>query len=801
MTPMTALVREVTSATRTLMRAPVFLATAVLTLAIGIGLSTGVLAVAYGVLLRPLPYRDAARLLVITLHRSNDSQSDIGVSREQVDEYRRRARAFSGIAAYSTAQFTLRGAGDPRSVRGAMVTDGFFDVLGVAPQEGSTRHIEGGTPALAVSSRLAEQLGTAEPWRQRGLSIGPVSFSAAAMMPAGFAFPIDEVAVWVPADAVPKVAFFTVQDQRDFHLLARLAPGVTLAQAQEDAARVAGELNEGLTDPRKRFATVRSLDEELRRQPRATVLPFVWGVGVVLLIACANVSGLLVGRAVSRRREFAVRRALGGGTVQLLSASFAEPFAIACCGWALGLWFAHLVIRAFVVFGPGVIANMQAVSLSSPVIAGSAVLAVVVALLSGAAPAIRALRSQAGIVLQQTSERAVGGRGAARSTLVSAQIAMTVVLLVCAGLLTRTVRTILVAERGFEQQQALVSRLMLSETVRFNLTDRAQFVDRLLKDVRSLPGVVNAGVGSDLPTRGTQLRMTINVVRDERSDVFALNFAAITPGYLEAIGAKLLNGRLFDGRDPGAAVPTVVISQSAARRLFGDQDPLGKQWPVGMPTPAGRIKPLIIGVIGDVKYGGLDQQAIPAVFATWERIAPSAAYLVVRTHGDPKALSGAVRQTIQRLDPTLPLFTPESLDDVVAGSLAERRLRLELAGTFAALALLLASVAVWGAVAQGVTERRRELAVRMALGATDAGAIRLILRDGVVLIAWGVGAGLVAAALAAHALRHMLHGVTPLDPLTFVAATLIAAALSTLACYAPARRAASISPSELLREG
>jgi predicted lysophospholipase L1 biosynthesis ABC-type transport system permease subunit len=206
-------------------------------------------------------------------------------------------------------------------------------------------------------------------------------------------------------------------------------------------------------------------------------------------------------------------------------------------------------------------------------------------------------------------------------------------------------------------------------------------------------------------------------------------------------------------------------------------------------------------MVRDVKYGGMDQEPIPSVFATWERIAPSAAYLVVRTHADPHGLAAAVRRTIQQLDPTLPVFAPESLDEVVAGSLAERRLRLELAATFAALALLLASVAVWGAVAQGVTERRRELAVRMALGSTDAGAVRLIVRDGVVLIAWGLAAGLVAAALAAQSVRHMLQGVAPLDPATFAAAMLTAAALSTLACYVPARRAASISPSELLREG
>jgi putative ABC transport system permease protein len=798
---MDGLRRDLAHAARALVRARGFVVTAVLTLAVGIGLSTGVLAVAYGVLMRPLPYADPARLAVISLHRSNAPDGDIGVPLPQVDEYRRRARAFDRIAAHSTAQFTIRGAGEPRSVRGTMVTDGFFELLGMPARDGSTREIAGATPAMAVSSRLAEQLGATDSWRERGLTIGATTFSAVAVMPAAFSLPSDETAIWIPADSVPKVAFFSVQDQRTFRLVARLAPGVTLAQAQDDAARVAAELNQGLTEPRRRFATVRRLDDELRRGARASVVPFVGGAAVVLLIACANVSGLLVGRAVTRRREFAVRRALGAGAAQLLSASFAETLVIALGGWTLGLWLAQLVIRGFTVLGPGVIASMNAVRLDAPVIAGSAVLAAIVAVLSGAAPALRALRSDTGVVLQQSAERTVGGRGLVRGALVAAQIALTVVLLVCAGLLMRTVMTILAAETGFDQRHALVSRLMLSETVRFNVTDRAAFVERLVGAVRALPGVVSAGVGSDLPPRGTQLQMTINVVRDDRSDAFALNFAAVTPGYLEAIGVKLVSGRLFDERDRGTAVPTVVISQSAARRLFQDRDPIGQQWPVSMPTPNGRINPRIVGVVGDVKYGGLDREPAPSVFATWERIAPSQAYLVVRTEGDPTALSAALRRTVQQLDPTLPVFAPQSLDEVVAGSLSERRLRLDLAATFAVLALVLASVAVWGAVAQGVAERRRELAIRMALGSTDAGAVGLIVREGAVLVAWGLTGGVLVAALAAQAVRHLLRGVAPFDLLTFAAATAIAAALSMLACYAPARRAASISPSELLREG
>jgi predicted permease len=798
---MDGVLRDLTFSMRALLRAPLLLTTAALTLAIGIGLATGVFAVAYGVLLRPLPFSDPSRLVVISMHWADRPADDVGVNLAAVEEWRRRARAFESLAAHSDAAFTLRGAGEPRSVRVGMVTDGFFEMLGVPAAEGSAGGMTGANPLAALSARLAGQLGADGSWRERGLEIGRGHFSVSAIMPPVFTFPSEEIELWVPANAVPKITFMTGDDTRDFHLVARLAPGVTMAQAQEDAARVAAELNEGLTQPRRKYATVTRLADDLRHEARASIFPFAAGSVLVLLIACANVSGLLVGRAAARRREFAVRRALGGGTARLLRASLVEAIGIALIGWALGLWLAHLVIKAFVAFGEGAIRNLQGARFDLPVVAGSLVLAAAVALVTGAAPAVRALRSDFRGLLQQTTGRTSRSGLAIRGGLVVTQIALTVVLLVCAGLLTRTVMKIVAAERGFDLQHVLASRLMLSETVQFNVADRAQFVDRLVTGLRALPGVVAAGVGSDLPPNGTQLMMTIRVVRDDGSEMFPLSFSAVTPGYLESIGARLAAGRMFEEKDRHAKVPSVVVSESAVRRLFRDRDPIGREWPATLPTPSGRVRPIIIGVIRDVKYGGLDREAPPSLFAPWERIAPSQGYLVVRTEGDPLSLSSAVRRIVRELDPTMPVFTPESLEAVVAGSLAERRLRLQLAAVFAGLALLLASVALWGAVAQGVVERRRELAIRMALGSTDSEAVHLMLRGGAWLVAAGLAVGLIAAGASAQSLRHLLHGVAPLDPVTFAGGAGIAAVLSLVACYLPARRAASISPAELLREG
>jgi putative ABC transport system permease protein len=429
----------------------------------------------------------------------------------------------------------------------------------------------------------------------------------------------------------------------------------------------------------------------------------------------------------------------------------------------------------------------------------------VVALITAIAPASRALRTEAGSALKESSDRSGRASTVGRRALVVAQIALTVVLLVAAGLLLRTVVTIIEAERGFELRNAVAMRLMLTETVRFNVAHKIPTVAALVAELRALPGVAAAGIGSDVPPRETQLQMTVRVVTDDQRqpDVFPLNFAAVTPGYLEAIGASLVKGRFLEERDRNASPPAVVISESAARRVApGGTDPVGTDWPVALPGPDGkRVRPRVVGIIRDVKYGGLERADAAGVFTTWERLAPSQSYLVVRTSGEVSRTLPAIRAIVQRVDPSVPLHPIQSLEEVVAGSMADRRLRLQLAILFAALSLALAAIALWGAVAQTVHERRRELAIRLSLGATHQGAVRLILRGGVLLIAIGIVAGVVAAGLSMRGLQHLLHGIAPLDPLTFTAGAAVATLVSLIACYLPARTAARISPAELLREG
>lgn len=806
--------RDLRFAVRALLRTPLVFTAAVLTLAVGTGLATGVFAVAYGVLLRPLPYPDSERLVTIFVARPPAPEARGGIPLEEIGEWQRRLRGVEHLAGYATGDFTLRGAGDPRTIRGTMVTEGFFDALGIRAAEGSTGPLSAGETAAVVSAHLADQLGRTGAWRQRGVTIGAGDFAVAAVMPEAFAFPDRRTDLWVRAEAVPRVSLFSSTDQRRFTLIGRLAPGVGVEQATDDARRAVAEID-ALTPSRggqTRIPTVSRIRDRQRQAARPGVLPFLAGAALVLLIACANVSGLLVGRAIGRQREFAVRRALGGGLAHVLRASLAESFTVSLLGWALGLWIAWLVVRLFESQAGAGIPNLQTVGLDTPVLAASFGLAVLVALVSGGAPALRAVRSNPNTALKQTSERIGRGGRLFRGALVVGQIALTVVLLVAAGLLTRTVARIIAAERGFEARDATAMRLMLTQTVRFNATERAPLINRIVERARALPGVVSAGVGSDLPPGGNQLTMTIRLIDEARGidESHNLGWASATPGYLEAIGAQVIAGRLFDERDRHASPPSIVVSESAARALMRDRDPIGREWPAGLPGPAGkRVRPRVIGVIRDVKYGGLDRSSPSlTIFVPWEHLAPGNAHLVVRTSGP--ALSGvegpfdaiapALRRIVQELDPTLPIFTPQTLEEAVTESLADRRLRLQLAVAFAVLATALAAIALWGAMAQSVLDRRHELAVRLALGATSGDAVSLMLRSGLLLIGLGVVLGGAAGAAAARALRHLLHGISPFDPITFAGGLGIAAVVSLVACYVPARRAASISPAELLRQ-
>lgn len=780
-------------------------AIAILTIGLGTGVNTAVLAVAYGILVRPLPYAEAARLVIV----SDTEGADLPIRLERVAEWQSRLRALGPIGAYAPGEFTMRAAGEPRTVRAAVVTSQFFEALGVRPVHGEPFRSDT-AGEIAVSSRLAQQMASAAGGQRastasvlsRSVSIGQVAYTIGAVMPHSFAFPSDEIDVWIPARSVAGVRMFTTRDLRNFHLVARLAPGVTVEQARDDVRRVQAEVDaEALARPNPRRASVRPLSDAISGSVRPVLQAFVGAAVLVLLVSCANVATLLVGRFVGRERELAIRLAIGADSWRLVRTALAESLLIAFGGSLCGLAIAAGLLRLLVHFAGGVLPRLAEVAIDPPVLAATLLVTLAVALLCGLGPALSAARTTFAPAFRQTGASGTRTSRRARAMLVTAQIVLSIVLLSGAGLLTRTVVKLLNEDGGIQPDRALTMKLMLSESTQFDAASRGPFIQELLARIRALPGVESAGVGSNLPPRVSQLQFTVAMVTNSREEMTAINLGAVTPGYLESLGARLIRGRLFEEADTLRDAAIIVISETAARQFSPSEDLIGRELPFGLPRAGGkRVPPRVVGIVGDIKFKGLEQPAGGAMYVQWKDLPAGVSYLVVRTAGDPSSMATAVRDVVRRTDSGMPVPQLRTLGEEAAESIAERRLRVVPAVAFAVLALAVALVGLSGTMTRAVAERRRELAIRAAVGATPRQAVWLIVRDGALVSAVGLVLGLGAAAVAGRALARLLYGVSPYDPLTFAAVTSLIAATTLAACYIPARRAANVEPLELLRE-
>jgi predicted permease len=519
---------DIRSALKSLLATRSATAAAIFTLALGTGAFTAVFALADGVLLKPLPYAAPDRLAVITNERAVDA-NELAIPAAEMPEWRQRLTSYTTISAYARGEFTVRdGAGDPEVVRAAVVTGDFFDLLGARPERGVPFRADD-PRVIVVSSRYAARLAATGGTVGRVASVGQVPFEIVAVMPASFAMPDDDVDLWIPLRAVPGVPGLGPGDRRSYRLVGRLRDGVTLEQAADEARVVLASMPGGGGGRR---ASVRLLEDLVI----GTARPVVWALAasgaLLLLVACANVATLLVGRALARQREFAVRLSIGASRSGLVRASLFESAILAAIGSALGLWLAHYGLRAFAVVAADVMPRLETVALDLRAATASVAVTMFVALVCGLAPAVTAGRSDLAILLRRTP--GVGGRGnrRLRATLVGAQLALVVLLLVGTGLLARTVWTLLRTETGATTRNAVTTRLALTETTTFDAASRAQFVDELLRRVRELPGVTAAGLGSSLPPRTNQIEMTFRVVNEGRDESFGVNLVAATPGFL-----------------------------------------------------------------------------------------------------------------------------------------------------------------------------------------------------------------------------------------------------------------------------
>ena len=786
---------ELRAAWRSLAASKAVTITAAGMLALGIGLNTAVSAVAYSVLLRPLPYRDVSRLVVIAprdMRGSEDGSFSLAESRL----WRERLRTVDGAAAWASEEFTVRGAGDPVTLRGALVDGPFFATLGSRAVAGQP--IDGDASAVVVGPGIVQRLGGPDAVGQF-LRMGQGTYRVSATMPPAFAFPSDRTAFWLPVEGIPGIEVFGRRDNRRFVLVARMRPGVSVADVETDAKNILGELDSQFADPgRGRAAVVRRLDERLFAPVRPALRVFVAGGLILLIIACANAATLLVGRAVARDREIAVRLALGASQWRLLRGFLVESAMLAALGAAAGIGLALVVVRSFAASPMPFVPRAAEAHIEWPVLLWSIATAGLATLVCGVLPALQAIRRDRASAFRRTGVAGTRSARRLRGALVIVQMTLATVLLVSAALLIRTVAGLARTDTGIEPTHALAVKLMLTESMRFDAEARGPLLGALLERVRRLPGVSSAGAGSNLPPRESQLMLGIRLVGGGMPDVRLMaSLVSVTPGYLEALGARVIAGRGLTDRDLSGSARVAVISASTARAIFAGRDAVGQELPFTIPGT--KIRPRVLGVVGDVRYEGLETASTAAIYVPWTDLPTGVTYLIARTDGDPASLGASLAGALREVDPGLPIPAAQPLSAEIAAALAERHMRAVLGGGFAAAALLVALAGLSGTLARLVVERRREIAIRAALGATPQRATRLVIVEGAALAGAGLAVGLGASAAAGRGLSQLLYGVTPYDPSTYaaIAAGLFVVALA--ACYAPARRAAHIEPLELLR--
>ena len=790
-----SILHDVRQAARSLARLRGTTALTVGLLALGLGVNTAVLAVAWGVLWRPLPYPDADRLVTVVRVYA-DRGSELGVRLDRIDEWNRRLGTMR-VAGYAARERVARGAGPPRVMEVANVTGDFFEVVGMPASQGVAPRFASGDGRAVISASLARTLEveSGESALGRALTVGEGRYEVAAVMPAGFGFPSAEVDVWLGEPAVAPAGWAYYQ------LVGRLREGSTLAQARDDATRVTRETLEYRPDLYS--AAVRPVDETLRGELRPVLRLSIAAALLVLAVASANAATLLIGRSVVRSREFAIRIALGSGLARLVRAALIEGLALAAGGLVLGLAAAWAGLRLFAAAAAGVMPRVDAVALDPPVVLAGLVLTLLAGVVCGSASAVVAVRGDGAVLRGGTAETGSRTSRRLRAGLVAAQIALSIVLLTGAGLLVRTVDRLLDEDSGFEPRQALTARLMLADRPLVEGDDHNAFVETLLERVRGLPGVQAAGVGSLLPPDDTPISVEF-VYEDDRGESsrreIVLSYGAVTRGYFAALGARLRAGRRFEAADDLAEVGPVMLSETAARFVYPDDDAVGRPlYYNDVPALGIARRAPIVAVVDDMKYQGLASPRAGSFYVPWPRAPTGVSYLVVRTTGDPLALAPAVRDLILTLNPSLPVPEVRTLEDHVAGSIADRRLRVLPAAGFAALALAVAMVGLFGALARAVAERSHELAIRAAVGASPGRLVRLVLRSALAVTGAGLATGLLASAATGRGLASLLYGVGPYDPATFTAAAAAVVLAAVVATAIPARRAARLDPMIALR--
>ena len=811
-----------------------FTLAAVLTLGLGIGAAAAVFTVVDGVLLRPLPYADPSRLTMVWLYTSTaQGGGEIPLSSGLYVEARDVAKEFSTMAAFRSWPFVLSGESnvEPEQIAGAAVEPGLFGTLGVRPVLGRTftpEEAEPGGPRVALISYSLWQrrFGGARDIVGRMVTLSRERFSIIGVMPRGFGFPRGaelpaglqfgaRTDVWAPLT-------FTAEDRRNYgtmnlSAIARLAPGVTSTAAQAELDAFATRRFKELGIPTGRLAyTIVNLEDQAARTVRRGLLVLLGAVGFVLLIACTNVANLLIARTGAREREFAVRAALGAGRLRIVRQLVTENIVLALGGAVVGVAIAVWGSRVMLSLVPGSLPRADDVAVDARVIAFAWAVGVVAGIVFGIASALHIARQRVAATLQSGGTRLTGNarQRFGRRLIVAAEVALSVVLLVGAGLLAGSFARLQRVTPGFDPNGVLTGNIVLPVGARFDPARDGpgwyRFFDQLTARLDALPGVVAAGGVSSLPLSGAVESGNFSIdgrPRPAAGESPNAEYSVVSGDYFAAMGIRLLSGRTFDSRDRSETPGVVIVNRELARRHFPGTSPIGQHLRTGFDFSNGASPREIIGVVEDVKQTSLDGETNPAAYVPVAQMPYPFMSIVARakcgngrTQCDPAAILPAMRRELARLDPTLALADVRPLSSVFADSIARQRFSMAVLGVFAALALLLALVGLYGVIALSVGQRRREIGVRMALGAQPRDVLSLVLGEGLRVTLLGVAIGLAGAFALTRVLRSLLFDVSTTDPRFFAGAAILVAIVSLVATYVPARRALGVDATSALRD-
>ena len=806
-----AMLTDLRYAARQLGRNPGFAAVTVLTLALGIGATTAIFSAVNPILFEPLPYPHPGRIVMIWDFDRNNSRGDVtfGTYRELLQ----RARFFDALAVLRPWQPTMTSDTQPERLEGQRVSASYFRALGVLPLLGRdfepSEDVVNGPNVVVLSDRLWKRRFAADPAIVgRTVKLNDNLFTVVGVMPAAFEnvlAPTTEL--WAPLQYDTVLRPQSREWGHHLRMVGRLRAGVSAKQGKQDLDAIA---HAPLTEfPRVPWASleqgliVESLQEGVTYGVKPALLAVLGAVFLVLLIACINVTNLLLARGAQRRGEFAMRAALGAGRNRLLRQMLTESLLVALISGVFGVLVAEWGVRALVALTPPGLPRLDAIRLDGTVFAFALAMTTLVGLVIGLVPALQASRSDPQMGLQQSTRGAVGGHHLTRRILVVAEVALALMLLVSSGLLLRSLERLFAVDVGFRPAHVLTMQVQESGRRYDEDTDRRRFFEQALEAARQVPGVTAAGWTSQLPLSGDLDGYGVIFENDVNpNDDHSVFRYSISPGYFETIGIPLLRGRLLDTHDVAGRPMAVLISESLAKRKFSGRDPIGQRLRIGPGIDRTSDPwPIIVGVVGNVRQASLALAESDAVYTTpaqwyW---ADNPMSLVLRVRGDATALAPSIKQAIWSVDKDQPIVRVATMDALVAKSAAQRHFALILFEVFGIVALALAATGIYGVLSGSVNERTREIGVRVALGASPGGILALIVRKGMTLTGIGLVIGLSGAAMASQTLVTLLFGVSRLDPVTYFGVIALMAAVSLIACWVPAWRAAQVDPAITLR--